>query len=346
MGVHQGRRVGAVTPNSPFCAGKCLLPFAPLLFAPVSACAGSAGGIPSRAAAASSAETASRCRPVSGPFSRFDLVVLGSGGPRGFGRAASSYVLLVDGTARILIDVGPGAFVRLGETGIDFKSLDTLLLTHLHIDHTGDLPGFVKSRDLAFDEPMTFRIYGPSGAGLYPSTTVFVDRLFGDRGAYAYLRSFRNELRFAITDLPTGVEAPLREVLREGDLHVTSIAVDHDDVPAVAFRVEHAGHAVVVSGDLASKNDNLARLAAGADLLVYDTAVVDPPGSPKKLYDLHTAPHRIGEVAAQAKVKSLLLSHIPPTVEKSRDDVLGSVRATFRGETRFAEDCLRIDLTK
>jgi ribonuclease BN (tRNA processing enzyme) len=309
-------------------------------------CAGSTAGVRSPPAAARSEVTASRCRPVTAPFSRFELVVLGSGGPRGFGRAASSYVLLVEGTARILVDVGPGAFVRLGESGIDFKSLDTLLLTHLHIDHTGDLAGFVKSRDLAFDDPMTFRIFGPAGAGLYPRTTVFVERLFGESGAYAYLRSFRNELRFAVTDLPTSAEAPIREVLREGDLHVTSIAVDHDDVPAVAFRVEHAGHAVVVSGDLASKNDNLARLAAGADLLVSDTAVVDPPGSPKKLYDLHTAPHRIGEIAAKARVRSLLLSHISPAVETSRGEVLGSVHASFRGETGFAEDCTRIDLTK
>ena len=331
---------------SSFSASKRRLLLTTLLVAPVSACAGGATGVYAPPAAARSEETASSCRPVSAPFSRFELVVLGSGGPRGFGRAASSYVLLVDGTARVLVDVGPGAFVRLGESGLDFKSLDTLLLTHLHIDHTGDLAGFVKSRDLAFDEPMTFRISGPSGAGLYPSTTVFVDRLFGESGAYAYLRSFRNDLRFAVTDLPTDAEAPIREILREGDLHVTSIAVDHDDVPAVAFRVEHAGHAVVVSGDLASKNDNLARLAAGADLLVYDTAVVDPPGSPKKLYDLHTAPHRIGEIAAKAKVKSLLLSHIPPAVEKARGEVLGSVHATFHGETRFAEDCLRIDLAK
>jgi len=123
---------------------------------------------------------------------------------------------------------------------------------------------------------------------------------------------------------------------------VSSIAVDHDDVPAVAFRIELAGHAIVVSGDLASKNDNLARLAMGADLLVYDTTVVDPPGSPKILYELHTAPHRIGDVAAAAHVKSLLLSHLSPAVERAQADVLRSVRASFAGETRFAEDCQRI----
>jgi len=272
--------------------------------------------------------------------------VVGSGGPSGFGRAASSYVIFIDGAARVLIDVGPGAFVRLGEMGVDLEALDTVLLTHLHIDHAGDLPGFVKSRDLSFDEPLTFRIFGPAGGGDYPSTTVFINRLFGPQGAFAYLSKFRNELRFVVTDLPTQPEAAVHELLHEEDLRVTSIAVDHDEVPAVAFRVEHAGRAVVVSGDLASKNDNLARIAAGADLLVYDTAVLDPPGSPKNLYDLHTAPHRIGEIAATARVKSVLLSHLPPPVERAHDEVLASVEATFKGDARFAEDCMRIDLMK
>jgi ribonuclease BN (tRNA processing enzyme) len=274
----------------------------------------------------------------------FEVVVLGSGGPGGFGRAASSYLVLTGGTARILVDVGPGAFVRLGELGADFEDLDTFLLTHLHIDHTGDVPGIVKSRDLTFDEPMTFRVFGPSGGGDYPSTTTFIDRLFGEQGAYAYLRKFANELRFAVTDLPTRADAPIHEVLRERDLRVTSIAVDHGPVPAVAFRIDYAGHALVVSGDLASKNDNLARLAAGADVLVYDTAVLDPPGSLKGLYDLHTAPRRIGEIASAARVKSLVLSHIPPSVEKATEAVLRSVKTSYGGNVAFATDGMRIDL--
>jgi ribonuclease BN (tRNA processing enzyme) len=289
---------------------------------------------------------ANLCRPSAPVSSRFELTVLGSGGPRGAGRAASSYVVFLDGTPRILVDVGPGAFVRLGEMDVDFAALDTVLLTHLHVDHAGDLPGFVKSRDLSFDRPLTYRIFGPAGGGEYPSTTVFVDRLFGAHGAFAYLPKFRNELRFVVSDLPTQQEAPAFELLREGDLRVTSVAVEHDDVPAVAFRIEHAGHALVVSGDLASKNDNITRLAANADLLVYDTTVLDPPGSPKNLYDLHTSPRRIGEVAAAAHVKSLLLSHLTEGVEGASEAVLQSVHATFEGETRFAEDCLRADLMK
>jgi ribonuclease BN (tRNA processing enzyme) len=168
--------------------------------------------------------------------------------------------------------------------------------------------------------------------------------MFGAQGAFAYLPKFRNTLELDAVDLPIAQDAPIREVVREEGFRVTSVAVDHGDAPALAFRVEHAGHAVVVSGDLASKNDNLARLAESANLLVYDASVLDPPGSPSQLYDLHTAPRRIGEVAAQARVKSLLLSHITLEVEKSEDVVLHSVGASYSGPTRFASDCLRIDL--
>lgn len=297
--------------------------------------------LPARPAAAES-----RCARIPGTASRLALVVLGSGGPASFGRAASSYLVLLDGVARILVDVGPGAYLRLGQLGVDVKQLDTILLTHLHIDHAGDLPGVVKSRDLSLAEPLTFRIFGPAGGGVYPSTTQLVERLFGERGAFAYLRGFKNRLELAATDLPTQPDAPIREVLRERDLRVTSIAVDHDDVPAVAFRIDYADHALVVSGDLASKNENLAKLAAGADLLVYDTTVLDPPSAPPVLYDLHTAPHRIGEVAAAARVKALLLSHIPPAVDSDQPAVLRSVKDTYRGPVTFAADCTRIDLAR
>jgi len=288
--------------------------------------------------------TASACGSADVSRLRFGLVVLGSGGPRSFGRAASGYVVVVGGRPRLLIDAGPGTFLRLGEMELELGALDTVLLTHLHIDHAGELPGFVKARDLAGDGPMTFRIAGPTAAGPYPSTTTFVERLFGAQGAFAYLPSFRNVLRFDAIELAGSAASEPQPVLDGAGLSVKAIAVDHGDVPAVAYRVEHAGHSLVVSGDLASKNDNLVTLATGADLLVYDTSVLDPPGSTEALYDLHTPPARIGEVATRAQVRTLLLSHLTARVEDHANEVMSSVQAGFRGEVRFAHDCLTLEL--
>jgi len=77
------------------------------------------------------------------------------------GRAASSNAIVLDGKARILVDAGSGAAVRLGEVGLDIEDLDTILLTHLHIDHSGDLPGVAKARGMIHqgDRP------GCAGAG-------------------------------------------------------------------------------------------------------------------------------------------------------------------------------------
>jgi ribonuclease BN (tRNA processing enzyme) len=283
---------------------------------------------------------AARCSAVLGRG--LDLVVLGSGGPRSEGRAASSYLIGVEGEARLLVDVGPGMFARLGESRLPTEQIDTVLLTHLHIDHVGDLAALVKSRDLSGDAPVTLTVFGPSGRGVYPATSVFVDRLFGSAGAYAYLPSFRNELRLATTDVVTDLDAAPRTLVEREGVRVSSVTVDHADVPALAYRIDFGEHSVVISGDLASKHSRIIELAKDADVLVYDAAVLDPPGSPEKLYELHTAPARIGEVAKAANVGMVLLSHVPDIVAKQETQVLRSVASTFDGNVRMAVDCMQI----
>src|SRR3984957_18002987 len=115
-----------------------------------------------------------------------EVQVLGSGGPRAFGRAGSSYVVLLDGTPRILVDARPGAVVRIGELQLDLSAVDTVLLTHLHIDHSSDLPAFFNARGLTSDSAISYRIFGPGASGQFPKTSEFVNLLIGDHGAFAY----------------------------------------------------------------------------------------------------------------------------------------------------------------
>ena len=102
---------------------------------------------------------------------------------------------------RILVDAGPGAFLRIGELGIDLEKVDTVLLTHLHIDHSGDLPAFFNARALTSDGPITYRVFGPDGAGLFAKTSRFVNLLVGEDGAFAYQKTFGAPETFVVKDL-------------------------------------------------------------------------------------------------------------------------------------------------
>ena len=276
-----------------------------------------------------------------------ELLVLGSGGPRPFGRAGSSYMVLVNGTPRILVDAGPGAFLRIGELRLDLNQVDTVLLTHLHIDHTGDLPGFFKARTLTARAPdIRFTVFGPTGAGLFPSTTRFLSLLFEKGGAWEYEKTFGADEDIHGVDLTTDLSSPVRQLADTGGLRITAIATHHGDCPSVAYRVDYGAESIAFSGDMdASAIPNLVRLAKGCSLLVFHCAVLDPPDSPPLLYTLHTPPRRIGEAARDSAARRLLLSHIAPDVEGARRGVLQSIRASYSGPVSLAHDQLRVPVS-
>jgi ribonuclease BN (tRNA processing enzyme) len=275
-----------------------------------------------------------------------DVLVLGSGGPGASGRASSSYVVLVDGEARILVDAGSGSFVRMGEAHVSLSKLDIVLLTHLHIDHAGELAGIFKSRAVSGAGPITFDLWGPTGAqrhgknAYFPSTTELSQLLFGGHGAFAYLPDFAAPMKVRAHDIAAPVEDPRpRAVFEERDLKITAVAGHHGDAPAVIYRIDHAGKSVTFSGDIDSHGLAALRgLAKGTDLLVFNSVVLDPPASPAVLYTLHTPPHAIGEVAKDAGARALLLSHLSPQVAEAHDLVSQSIRRSYAGPVTFARD--------
>jgi ribonuclease BN (tRNA processing enzyme) len=276
-----------------------------------------------------------------------EVVVLGSGGPRPFGRAGSSFIVLVGGRPRILVDAGPGAFLRIGELNLDLERVDTVLLTHLHIDHSGDLPAFFNARALTNDGPITYRVFGPDGAGLFSKTSRFVNLLVGGDGAFAYQKTFGAPETFVVRDLAIGLDSARTKIVDEDGLVVEEIATHHGDCPSVAYRVSYKGVVVVFSGDMdASALPNLVQLAKNADLLIFNCAVLDPPGSPSQLYDLHTPPKKIGEAARDSVVRSLLLSHLSPDVLGQEAAVRKSIRASYAGPVAFASDKVRVPIGK
>lgn len=275
--------------------------------------------------------------------SMLELVVLGSGGPRSFGRASTSYLILVEGVPRVLVDAGPGAFLAVGKLGLNLESMDIVLLTHLHIDHSADLPAIFLDRSLTSNAPIHFRVFGPEGSGLFPSASQFVRLLFDHNGAYEYQKTFGQDEQIDTVDLQTTLNSPAKEIVSDAELKVVAIATHHGDCPSVAYRINYKGESLTFSGDMdSSALENLQTLAQGTDLLVFHAAVLDPPGSPEILYTLHTPPRQIGKAAQAAHAKQLLLSHIAPAIEDQQASVARSVAASYRGKVTFARDGMHI----
>jgi ribonuclease BN (tRNA processing enzyme) len=284
------------------------------------------------------------------------LQVLGSGGPElQTKRASSSYLIWIDGKARVLVDSGGGSALRFGESGAQMMDLDVLLFTHLHADHSADLPALIKSSWFE-DRKRPLPIYGPGGNRLMPSTVTFVRALFdGTRGAYRYLGEFISPLDKSSYKLePRDVREPAPKIgsARRTDplilpvfsnerVRVQAVTVAHGQLPALAFRIETGGKTIVLSGDTNGNSDGLQTLTAGADLFVAHNAVPEGAGGVERA--LHMPPSVIGHIAQAAKVKQLVLSHRMLRTLGKEDETLGAIRKSYNGPAAFADDlsCFR-----
>jgi ribonuclease BN (tRNA processing enzyme) len=266
--------------------------------------------------------------------------VLGSGGPElPDKRASSSYLVWEDGQARALIDAGGGSALRFGESGATMSQLDVILFSHLHVDHSGDFPVLVKSSWFE-DRKRPLPIYGPPGNEYFPSTREFVYDFFGDkRGAYRYL----SELLVAGEDgsyklQPHNVAAGSMPVavFSNGALTASAVRVIHGGVPALAWRVELHGKSIVLSGDTNGDGEGLVRLANNADLFVAHNAV--PEGATGVERRLHMPPSVIGQIAENAHVKNLVLSHRMLRTLGKESQTEAEIRKHYSGPLTFAND--------
>lgn len=272
-----------------------------------------------------------------------ELQVLGSGGPElTDARASSGYILWVDGRSRLLVDAGPGVSVAFERSGARFEELDAILLTHLHVDHSASLPAFVKGSYFT-DRKRDLPVIGPAGDGAFPSTTAFLERMFGADGAYAYLFDYLPGSQPARSGayLLRGMDVPLdgkrtTEVFRQGELHVSAIAVPHGIVPAVAYRVAWGEHRISFSGDTRADDGALEKLADRSELLVAHNAIPDSAGGIAR--KLHVAPEGIGQVARAARVARLVLSHRMKRTLGKEDETLAGIRRHYAGPVAFADD--------
>ncbi|MCF6245495.1 MAG: MBL fold metallo-hydrolase [Sulfurovum sp.] len=266
------------------------------------------------------------------------LQVLGSGGPEmGDKRASSAYVIWVDGKSRVLIDFGGGASLRFEQTNAKIEDLKVILLTHLHVDHTADLPALLKS---AFFTRASgkLHIFGPHDNKLMPSTEDFVERLFenGD-GAWQYLGDHLDgTARLQLKAHDVDESKKVKVIYNHNGIKVSAVSVHHGIIPAIAYRVDIGDKSITFSGDMNGDYHTLETLAKRTDILVAHNAV--PKGVKGVATQLHMTPNIIGQIAKKARAQKLVLSHRMLRTLGKEKTTKREIRKSYKGSLTFAND--------
>jgi ribonuclease BN (tRNA processing enzyme) len=310
--------------------------------------------VPRRLAAGGTAErpdssTGSARTAQASSRGRLRLVLLGTaGGPTPkAGRAAPAQVLLFDDAAYV-VDCGNGVPRQLRLAGVPLRSLRHVFLTHHHSDHNADYGTLLL---LAWASDLTTIVDTCGPLPLTKMTALF-------------LEMNETDVKVRMADEGRPPLAPLIRphdvadegvVLREGGLTVACTHVSHPLVEhALAYRFDSPDRSIVISGDT-SPSANLIRLAKNADVLVHEVIYLpaidkmiagspNPAALKRHLLASHTPVEEAGRVAAEANVRTLVLSHFVPGEPGlvANSAWLEGAKKHFKGEVILGEDLLQI----
>ena len=189
------------------------------------------------------------------------LTVLGSGDA--FNGCGCNAAYLVDD--RVLVDCGAPVQVLLPRAGASTSSIDLVLLTHFHADHTFMLPVFLGARAFTGELREGLVIAGPPGTREYVHRVVAT----GYGSALADLIDARVKPRWVV--LQDGMTTEL------AGYTVSAYAVTHSTGPSLAYTVSRTGAASVgFSGD-STLNPGLLRAIAASDVMVCECTGWDAP---------------------------------------------------------------------
>lgn len=269
-------------------------------------------------------------------FEQLTVVTAGTGAAQEDPERLGPAIVVGAGEHAVLVDAGRATPEALRRATLPLAQVDTVLLTSLLPENVAGLGELLATR-VGAAHGKALKVLGPPGtralveglgAALAPSLALV------DTGAAA-------AAAVDATDVGDGFTGSL------GDLGFRAAALPGGPFPALAWRFETGGRAIVVSG-VGFGADALVPFAKGADLLVHEAmhsptvdGVLAAGGEDGARMARETAVHAraeaAGEVAARAEVGKLVLVRLRPPPLHERQ-YLGLVREKFPGHVHVAED--------
>ncbi len=248
------------------------------------------------------------------------LTILGSGTNMHPKRAAAGYLVQTDHL--IMLDFGPRTLSNLQRMGVDRHRIQYILFSHFHADHFSDFITFF------FDA-----VFYSKFIAKRPSLTVI-----GPRGTRALFRTMlRTFPGFNAGTFPVRFREVADRSFWIGQTKVIPRTVTHSPhLHCVGYRLEYEGNAIAYSGD-SQYCPNLVHLCRDVDAAVLDCSFpANRPGPG------HMHAGECGQVAQEAGVSRLILSHFYPIAE--RFDVKRQAGKHYRGKITLGQDRMILTL--
>ncbi len=196
-------------------------------------------------------------------------------------KRASGGFLIESENTKVHVDPGPGAFIRLIQVGVDPASIDGIVLSHRHLDHSADVNTLIEAR--------TMGGWNPGGVVVAPE-----DAINGDDPVI--FRYHRRQLERI-------------EVLKEGSCHVIgSVTVKgalkhtHHGVETYGLLVETSGVRVGYVTD-AKYQKGMGEAYKGCNVLIINTTFKNPRNLD------HLSLHDAVEILKEAEPELGVITH-------------------------------------
>ncbi|MFX0168722.1 MAG: MBL fold metallo-hydrolase [Candidatus Hodarchaeota archaeon] len=250
-----------------------------------------------------------------------EVTILGSGASILSPDRVLAGLMIEIGGDPLIFDMGAGVLHRLSCSLPELTRIEHLFLSHLHIDHCSDVVALIQSLWLmGYDKVLN--VHGPKHLAV-------MSKAIGE--IFPYLLG---KIEVKANILEPGYQA------QSDNWRITTFPVNHGDFEAYGFLIEAEGKRIIYSGDTAPSSE-LVKYAKGADLLIHECSL---PDRLKELAPNHSIPAEVGQIAAEAEVKSLVITHLYPELLEELGDALRSIRSSFSGKIIVPRDTQIITL--
>ncbi|MDP1627361.1 MAG: MBL fold metallo-hydrolase [Parvibaculum sp.] len=311
------------------------------------------------------------------------VLLCGTGSPMPDPTRANACTAVIAGGHIVIIDTGPGSWSRIVASRLPAGKIGTVLFTHLHSDHIGALGEFAVQSWIG-GRAVPLEVYGPGKLeGSVPPLNS-LGHAYGSSGTVEVVKGFSeafdSDSGYRIlhhgTDYlsPEGARIIGHEIARpapntlvpvfdKDGLKISAFLVNHHPVePAFGYRVEYGGRVAVISGDT-KKTESVELFSKGADLLVHEAlnhemstiifealTETDNKRLAKMVHDTldyHASPVQAAEIAREADVPLLVLTHLVPPLPNALARHIfmrGVADARGEGDTILGYDGLLVTL--